>query len=113
MNRVRPMTEQACVSCDGPLTSWLYMPIDGKKNEETPYSSLLRCSSCGLGVISPLPDPAAVPALYELDSYYTHGQSHMAYRHPTLADRILTKFAWWADQSEEFDPSAFGGLLPA
>jgi SAM-dependent methyltransferase len=106
-------TDHACNLCGGLLAPWLFMPIDAKKDEPTPHSSVLRCQSCALGVVSPLPDPDAVPALYDLGTYYTHGQSHMPAVRQTLADRILTKVAWWADGSEDFRPGKIARLLPA
>ena len=92
---------------------WLHMPVDAKTGELTPYSEVIRCQSCELGMISPLPPPAAVPGFYQLGSYYTHGESHIAERASSVSDRVLTKFAWWADRSEYFDVGAMAKMLPA
>jgi SAM-dependent methyltransferase len=88
------------------------MPIDAKKNQRTPYSTVLKCAQCGLGALSPLPEPDAIPALYVLDSYYTHGESHMRDLPPTLGDRVLTKLAWTFDRQHLFDPARIAALLP-
>jgi SAM-dependent methyltransferase len=81
------------------------MPLDAKKNEPTPYSSVVRCERCGLGSLSPLPEADEIPAFYALDRYYTHGESHISAVPPSLLDKALTKLAWWADHSEPFDPA--------
>ena len=47
---------------------WLHIPIDSKKNEPTPFSSVLKCSSCGLGRLSPLPDASDIPGFYALNA---------------------------------------------
>jgi SAM-dependent methyltransferase len=88
------------------------MPIDAKKNELTPFSSVVKCQSCGLGVLSPMPDADEVPSLYALESYYTHGESHIQNRAPAGLDKILTKFAWLADNSRPFDVGEMAGVLP-
>lgn len=102
-----------CNACGGVLASWLAMPIDAKKNEAMPYSSVLACVDCGLGVLDPLPDADAIPAFYALDSYYTHGQSHIRHRPARLADRILTKLAWLTDRARPFEPGEIARRLPA
>jgi SAM-dependent methyltransferase len=88
------------------------MPIDAKKNEPTPYNAVLKCADCALGVLDPLPEPDAIAPLYELDQYYTHGDSHIAHRPSGLADRVLTKLAWIADGQRPFEPAEIAGLLP-
>jgi SAM-dependent methyltransferase len=102
-----------CNGCGGLLGAWLTMPIDAKKNELTPYASVLRCADCGLGVLDPLPEPDVIPAFYELDLYYTHGEGHIAQRPASVADRLLTKLAWLADRARPFEPVEIAALLPA
>lgn len=101
-----------CISCGGDLGHWLSMPIDPMKNTKTPFASALRCDDCGLGVISPLPEPCEIPELYALDQYYTHGASHIARLAPSFLDKALIKLAWWFDRSELFAPSNIIGHLP-
>src|SRR4249919_1805573 len=106
------LTPPSCKSCGGPLAAWLEMPIDAKKNQPTPFSTVLKCRDCGLGMLAPLPDADVIPKLYELDAYYTHGETHMPERPSTLADRVLTKLAWWFDRSREFDVQEIARTLP-
>lgn len=96
----------SCVSCGGDVKPWLRMPIDAKTRESTPYGNAVRCTSCGLGAISPLPRPDEIPAFYKLDAYYTHGESHFAQgERETLFDLVRMKLAWRADCGEELTPS--------
>ena len=112
MRRLAMLTNQSCGLCGGSIVPWLHMPIDAKKNQRTPFSSVLKCRHCGLGTLSPLPEPHEIADLYKLDSYYTHGKSHMPERQPSLADRVLTKLAWWADGSRSFEPADVAVQLP-
>lgn len=93
------------------MQPWLSMPLDPKKNEPTPFSSVVLCS-CGLARLSPLPDAADIPGFYELPSYYTHGASHMPHVEPKLADKTLTKLAWTFDHGELFDVAKIAQSLP-
>ncbi len=104
--------DRNCNACGCALNPWLFMPIDAKKNEATPYSTVLACGSCGLGVLDPLPEADAIPAFYALKSYYTHGEGHIAKRSATLADRILTKLAWTTDKARPFDVREVARRLP-
>ena len=96
----------ACIICGGNQRDWLNMPLDPKKNEATRFGRVVRCQSCGLGAVDPLPRPEEVADLYRLDRYYTQGESHIAEVQPRLADRLLTALAWRADKGEQFDPDA-------
>lgn len=104
---------RACNACGNHLKPWLSMPIDAKKNKPTKYNSVLQCVSCGLGVLDPLPDADDIPALYVLDSYYTHGESHITHRPSTIADKILTKLSWLTDKARPFNPMLLAKRLPA
>lgn len=109
----RPMPEsQTCNACGGPLKPWLDMPIDAKKNEPTAYSAVAKCVDCDLGVLDPLPEAEAIPAFYTLDSYYTHGESHITPRPAGVADKILTRLAWATDKQRPFEPAEIARLLP-
>jgi len=102
-----------CHACGGALAPWLHMPIDAKKNQPTPYSTVVKCTHCELGVLAPLPTADAIPALYQLGSYYTHGESHITPRTPGIADRILTKLGYLTDKQRLFIPSEVAKHLPA
>ena len=102
----------ACMSCGGEMEPWLKMAIDAKKDEPTPFSSVKRCSACGLGSLSPLPDEEDIPGFYELDRYYTHGESHIQAVPPNILDRLLTKLAWAADRSRYFEVCEVAQSLP-
>lgn len=106
-------TDQSCNACEGPLRPWLSMPIDAKKNSVTPHDRVLRCTDCGLGVLSPLPPAESIPDFYMLDSYYTHGESHIKPVTPHFLDKVLNRLAWQADHEHPFDPTATAARLPA
>jgi SAM-dependent methyltransferase len=101
----------ACNGCGSTLSPWLNMLIDAKKNAPIANSSVLRCDACGLGVLSPLPEAGDIPGFYALESYYTHGHSHMVPRRSGLLDKLLTKAAWMADKSRPFDVAGVAQLL--
>lgn len=82
------------------------MPIDAKKNQLTPHGNAYKCVDCGTAAIQPSPPRADVPGFYELPAYYTHGTGHYADVRPSVADRLLTKIAWWLDRERPFDPQA-------
>ncbi|HWJ68720.1 MAG TPA: class I SAM-dependent methyltransferase [Sphingobium sp.] len=107
--------EYCCNACNGPLDNWLTMPIDAKKNTPMIYRSVLRCRTCSLGVLSPMPDPGAIPEFYRLGSYYTHddGASHIPPIASGFADKLLTKAAWIFDREQCFLPEKVAARLPA
>lgn len=80
------------------------VPIDVKANVPTRYGRVLQCSECGLGFVSPAPDPGEVEAHYRLPSYYTHGSSHLPISKASLQDRVIAHLAWRFDRGEHFDP---------
>lgn len=91
---------------------WIVMPIDAKKDEATPFGDVARCGNCGLGRSATLPRPEEVPALYDLASYYTHGESHMRPVIPRLIDRVLVRLAWQFDRAQPLDVDALARRLP-
>lgn len=104
--------DAACPICQAPRSPWLEMPLDAKTFRHTTYGRVTRCESCGIGGVTPLPDPAEVPAFYILDAYYTQGQSHFADAGPErLTDRIRTHIAWRLDRGEEQTPEAMAARL--
>lgn len=101
-----------CSACGASTQPWIRMPIDGKKDKFTPFGNVVHCPACGLGQIDPLPHADEIAGLYELESYYTHGESHMRPVSPGLLDKVLVKFAWQADDARPFDVDQVTALLP-
>lgn len=101
-----------CPNCLDEMHPWLDVPIDAKKDIETPFNRAVRCNRCGLGAIAPQPAPADVTKLYDLPSYYTHGESHIRPVAPTLLDRLLVRLAWQADRARPFDVEEIARRLP-
>lgn len=102
-----------CFACGASMQPWIDMPIDAKKDAPTAYGAVARCTGCGLGQANPLPARNDVATFYDLDAYYTHGQSHMRPVRAGLFDRILVRLAWQADSARPFDIDAICTLLPA
>lgn len=93
-----------CRLCGGAVKPWLFMPIDAKTYEPTPFGRVVRCADCRLARVDPLPQPEDVPAFYQLGAYYTHGRSHFSEGDPpTLLDRVRLHLAWRVDRSRPFD----------
>lgn len=92
-----------CQVCAGPLQPYLYMPIDAKKDEPTPFSTVVQCRLCKLAMISPLPRADEVPSFYQLPQYYTHGEGHMRRVEEHLQDKILARIAWSFDRARPFN----------
>ena len=96
-----------CILCGSEMVDWLACPIDAKTFEPTPYGNAKRCKQCDLGRIDPLPTPEELPAFYELDAYYTHGETHFASgAEQTFLDRVRDNIAWRFDRGAELDPAA-------
>ncbi len=73
---------------------WLTIPFDVKSNRDTAFGHLLRCPDCGHGMSDTIPTESEIQAHYDLDSYYTHGESHMQAVPSTFLDRVVIKIAW-------------------
>ena len=101
-----------CPNCTKEMHHWIDAPIDAKRDVETPFNVVVRCDRCGLGAIDPQPQPAEVAALYDLPSYYTHGESHIRPVASNVFDRILVHLAWRADRAYPFDPAEIAQRLP-
>lgn len=96
------MSRSLCLACGAEMRPWLYMPVDPMKDEPTPFSSVLRCAGCGLGSLSPLPSADQVAALYDLPSYYTHGNGAVSSGPASIPARALSRLARIADRSTPF-----------
>jgi SAM-dependent methyltransferase len=64
-------------------------------------------------MLTPQPKVDEIAELYQLPSYYTHGESHMRQVAPGFWDKVLTKLAWKVDRSTSFDPQQIARVLPA
>ena len=93
-----------------PLTSeamrhWHHVPMDCKKGEPNAYCDVYYSKGGRYGHVYPLPTASEVGQFYELDSYYTHGQSHFAGEGKrTFADRVREHMAWRLDGGQPLGP---------
>lgn len=94
------------------MAFWLSMPIDAKKNVPTKHSEVFICDDCETAVISPLPAGDEIATFYDLDKYYTQGESHMAPVAENMFDKMLIKLAWWGDRPAPFVVSDMVADLP-
>ena len=101
-----------CPACQRAMHPWISMPIDAKKDTATPYGNVVRCSSCGLGMTTPMPRAEEVADFYDLSDYYTHGTSHMRPVPDRFLDRVLVALAWRADRARPFEVDTIAELLP-
>lgn len=101
-----------CLACGDRMCAWISMPLDAKKDEATAFGDIVRCARCGLGRTAQMPAGADVARFYDLESYYTHGESHMRPIQPKLIDRILVRLAWQADRATPFDVDELASALP-
>ena len=93
------MTVKCCV-CHSPSRFWRDMPIDSKTFKPNAFRHVFRCDRCGHAAVHPLPSAEDVTSFYDLEQYYTQGQSHIPDIAPTLADRALTRVAWLFDKGK-------------
>ena len=107
-----PIDTDHCQLCAGQLARWLMMPIDPIKNTRSQYTNAMRCVECNVGTVRPVPSACEVADFYRLDTYYTHGTSHIVDIPPTIAERILVKLAWHLDHSKHFSTKTVSGILP-
>jgi SAM-dependent methyltransferase len=92
----RPVT---CPSCAREAQYRTTMPIDAKTYRPTRHGEVYECPSCELAFVHPRPTPAQTSAFYQLDAYYTQGQSHMVPTPPPgLASRLRLHLAWRMDR---------------
>jgi SAM-dependent methyltransferase len=106
-------TRVACLVCGGPTVPWLSTPIDCKKDTPTGYGTIVRCPSCEMGSIHPVPRVDEIADFYQLAQYYTQGESHIKDRAATFVEKLLLKLAYKADRGQMFDPDTIAATLPA
>lgn len=100
-----------CIICGGEREEWLNCPIDAKTLRPTPYGRVTRCRDCGLGAVEPLPSPEELPAFYQLEAYYTHGESHFQKGEAqSFSDRVRDNLSWRFDKGEPANPEALIAL---
>lgn len=91
-----------CPVCGRTSAHHRTMPIDSIAHSPTEFGDVARCGTCSFSFISPRPTPAQTEAFYKLDSYYTHGRSHMATgAMQTFQSRLRQHLAWRADGGED------------
>ncbi len=88
------------------------MPMDAKTFKKIKYSEIYQCEQCSHGQLLPLPPPEKIPTFYELDKYYTQGESHFKNYPLNLLDKLLTKIAWVFDEGIDFRSSNYIENLP-
>lgn len=90
-----------CLICNCKAVYKMSMPIDAKTFKPTSHGKVFECAECGFGFIYPRPTPAETQHFYDLDSYYTHGKSHMMETGvPNFAAKVRVHLAWRLDKSE-------------
>jgi 2-polyprenyl-3-methyl-5-hydroxy-6-metoxy-1,4-benzoquinol methylase len=95
------------------MRAWYQAPVDCKTGRPNPFAQVYRCDACQYGQVWPLPAPNKVSDFYELDEYYTHGQSHFADSGSvSLLDRIRVHLAWRMDRSEPRSAQWLKSRLP-
>lgn len=88
------------------------MPLDAKKRETFGEGKTSFCGACSFGSLDPLPPEEVVASSYELDSYYTQGESHLPDLTPSLADRFLIKLVHLFDRGEQMTPEQLAEMVP-
>jgi 2-polyprenyl-3-methyl-5-hydroxy-6-metoxy-1,4-benzoquinol methylase len=86
------------------MRPWHHIPVDSKKGQPNEFSNVYFCDTCEYGTVRPLPSRAEVATFYELERYYTHGESQFESGEPsTLLDRVRIHLAWRFDFGRPVD----------
>jgi 2-polyprenyl-3-methyl-5-hydroxy-6-metoxy-1,4-benzoquinol methylase len=94
------------------MREWLSMPIDPKRETPCRFGRVYSCDACRFGAVWPRPRPDEVGEFYRLESYYTHGRSHLAGAGArTFFDRLRQHLAWRVDLSRYISPEMAEQLL--
>ena len=99
-----------CIWCGGQMASWMTLP-DWRRPGVPELHYLYWCDACDFGQISPRPAAREIAAFYEIDHYYTHGDSAAAIP-ASFLDRLRVHLAWRADRSDALTPRRVFGMLP-
>ncbi len=75
------------------------MPVDSKTFAATTWGKIHACGHCGFAFVHSRPAPADTAKFYELEAYYTQGQSHLAGgAAPSFQSRLRQHLAWRLDR---------------
>lgn len=93
---------ESCMCCGASedFKLLLEIGIDVKSGKKLRTSQIYECQHCRMGRLTPTPSSKEIAESYDLDAYYTQGESHIKRLQPTILDRVLTKIAWTLDHSE-------------
>jgi 2-polyprenyl-3-methyl-5-hydroxy-6-metoxy-1,4-benzoquinol methylase len=81
------------------MEHWLTMPVDSKKEVPITHGRVYRCVSCSYGALMPRPEAREIGSFYDIEQYYTHGESHFAPAGSrSFLDRVREHLAWRADR---------------
>jgi SAM-dependent methyltransferase len=101
-----------CQTPSGSLADWLDIPVDVKTGKPISTGKLVWCKSCDMGMMRRLPTPSEIRESYDLERYYTHGQSHIANLRPGLMDRIRMKLAYLTDRGQMIEARELERVQP-
>lgn len=102
-----------CIVCGADNIAWLETPIDQKTLKSIEFGSVYKCTKCAHGMVNPLPTPEKISAFYDLDNYYTQGNSHFCEVPPSFLDKVLTRLAWLFDKGVDFDGRLYSNKIAA
>jgi SAM-dependent methyltransferase len=100
-NKLKAPTQHAfvCELCQERMRLWRMVPTDCKKAEHNEHNELYWCDSCEYGAVQPLPSNSEIAKFYELEQYYTQGDSHFeAGGRRNFLDRVREHLAWRLDR---------------
>lgn len=97
------------------MRDWMTVPCDWRRPDVHGAWQLVWCDRCAFGQVAPRPDPADIPAFYDLARYYTHSATETGRidMRPGLGDRALLALAWRLDRGTEPDALWWQRLPPA
>jgi 2-polyprenyl-3-methyl-5-hydroxy-6-metoxy-1,4-benzoquinol methylase len=88
-----------CPICASRAGHKVTMSIDAKTFKPTTHGQVYECTECLAGFLHPRPTPEETANFYNLDAYYTTGQSHMAQAtSSTFLSKLRTHLAWRLDK---------------
>lgn len=95
------MTTRECLICGSSMRSWLQVPGDALHPSIKQGYALEWCSACESGQVEPRPDAAEVPGFYDVEDYYTHGETlEKPSRNLPFLDRLRIHLAWRLDHGQ-------------
>lgn len=103
--------DTTCPACAHTGRAWLTLPDDWRRPGAGEWN-LWWCDDCSYGWLNPRPDPAAIPAFYDVE-YYTHEKESDDEAQRSLARKVVEHLAWRFDNETPFSPDWFSRWLPA